>query len=136
MSETACASGRLYEGLLIEKECFMTKKICAMLLLSLAVSACESNPAETNSKATNANANAPAQASPSASQTVAPSPTAEQTPSPASQLKAGDKVKIMVKGAATEATVVSVDEKLGKATVKVQGESKERTVAITDITRQ
>ncbi|MGH9971795.1 MAG: hypothetical protein ACREBG_28925 [Pyrinomonadaceae bacterium] len=110
----------------------MTKKIFAVLLLSLAVSACESNPAETNSNANNANAKAPAQASP----TMAPSPSAEPTSPNAAQLKAGDKVKIMVNGSATEATVVSVDEKLGKVTIKVQGESKERTVAIADITRQ
>ena len=108
----------------------MTKKICAMLLLSLVLSACE-NPADTNSNASNANANAPAQASP----TTTPSPTVEPTPSPSAPLKAGDKVKIMVNGSATEATVVSVDEKLGKVTVKVQGESKERTVAIAEITR-
>ena len=115
----------------------MTKKICAMLLLALAVSACDSNPVETNSKTNNANANAPAQASPTvAPSAVAPSPTAEQTLSPAAQLKTGDTVKILVNWLATQATVVSVDEKLGKATVKVQGESKERTVAITDITRQ
>lgn len=103
----------------------MTKKICAMLLLSLAISACDSNG--TNSNANNANANVPAQASP----TAAPSP-----PAPPAPLKAGDKVKIMVNESATEATVVSVDEKLGKVTVRVQGESKERTVAIGEITRQ
>ena len=109
----------------------MTKKIFAALLLSLAVSACESNPAETNSNANKAIANAPAQASP----TIAPSPSAELTAPTTAQLKAGDKVKIMVNGSATEATVVSVDEKLGKVTVKVQGESKERTIAIADIIR-
>ncbi|HET6893417.1 MAG TPA: hypothetical protein VFH31_20125 [Pyrinomonadaceae bacterium] len=114
----------------------MTKKICAILLLSLVISACESNPAGTNSKANNANANVSAQASPTASQTPAPSPSAEQSPAPTAQLKAGDKVKIMVNGSATDATVVSVDEKLGKVTVKVQGESKERIVASADIIRQ
>lgn len=119
----------------------MTKKLCTMLLLSLAISACDSNSAGTDSN--NANALVPAQASPTASPTVAPSPaqaspspSAEQTPTTAAPLKVGDKVKIMVNGAATEATVVSVDEKLGKVTVKVQGESKERTVAIADIIRQ
>jgi sRNA-binding protein len=110
----------------------MTKKIFAVLLLSLAVSACEPNTTEPNSNANNANAKAPAQASPS----VAPSPSPEQSPLPAAQLKAGDKVKIMVNNSPTEATVVSVDEKLGKVTVKVQSESKERTVAIADIIRQ
>jgi hypothetical protein len=52
------------------------------------------------------------------------------------QLKTGDKVKISVNGAATEATVVSVDEKAGKATVKVQGETKERTVNLSEIVKQ
>jgi outer membrane lipoprotein-sorting protein len=108
----------------------MIKKIFAVLLLSLAVSACESNPAETNSSASNANAK-PAQASP----TMAPSPSAEPSPFTA-QLKAGDKVKIMVDRSPTEATVVSVDEKLNKVTVKVQSESKERTVGVADIIRQ
>ena len=115
------------------------KKICAMLLLSLAISACDSNSENTNSKTYNANANVPAQASPTASPspaqtspTVAPSPTAESNP----PLKAGDKVKILVNGSPTEASVVSVDEKLGKVTVRVQGESKDRTVAIADVTRQ
>ena len=110
----------------------MTKKILAALFLSLAVSACESNPAETNSNANKANANANPQASPS----TAPSPAAEPAASVPAPLKTGDKVKVMVKGAATEATVVSIDEKLGRATVKVQGESKERTVAIADIVKQ
>lgn len=109
----------------------MTKKIFAVLLLSLAVSACESNPAETNSNASNANAKAPAQASP----TMAPSPSPEPSPF-TTQLKAGDKVKIMVDGSPTEATVVSVDEKLNKVTVKVQSESKERTVGGADIIRK
>lgn len=110
----------------------MTKKIFAVLLLSLAVSACGPNPAETNSNSNSANTKAPAQASP----TIAPSPTVEPTASPTAPLKAGDKVKIMVNGSPTEATVVSVDEKLGQATVKVQSESKERTIAIADIIRQ
>ena len=114
----------------------MNKKICAMLLLSLAISACNSNSAGTNSNANNANANVPAQASP----TVSPSPaqasptvSPSATTAPPAPLKAGDKVRIMVNGSATEATVVSVDEKLGKVTVRVQGESKDRTVAIADI---
>ena len=118
----------------------MTKKIWTMLLLAVAVSACDSNPAETNSNARNANANAPAQVSPttaaSPAQVSSPSPTTEQAPTTAAQLKAGDKVKILVNGLATEATVVRVDEKLSKVTVRVQGESQERTVAIADVTRQ
>jgi hypothetical protein len=50
--------------------------------------------------------------------------------------KAGDKVKVTINGAAVEATVVSIDEKVLKATVKVQGETKERTVNLSDIVKQ
>jgi protein involved in polysaccharide export with SLBB domain len=110
----------------------MTKKIFAVLLLSLAVSACESNSTETGSKANNANAKITAQASP----TTTPSPSAEPSPSTRAHLKTGDKVRIMVNGSPTEATVVSVDENLGKVTVKVQSESKERTVAIAHLIDQ
>jgi hypothetical protein len=39
-------------------------------------------------------------------------------------------------GAAVEATLVSIDEKAAKATVKVQGETKERTVNLSDIVKQ
>jgi len=42
----------------------------------------------------------------------------------------------MVKGSPVDATVVSVDEKSGKVTVKVQGEKEEKTIAITDIVKQ
>jgi hypothetical protein len=42
----------------------------------------------------------------------------------------------MVKGSPVDATVVSVDEKSSKVTVKVQGEKEERTIAITDIVKQ
>lgn len=114
----------------------MNKKICAMLLLSLAISGCDSNSTGTNSNANNANANVAASptVSPSAAQaSPTASPSATVQPAPPAPLKTGDRVKIMVNGSATEATVVSVDEKLGKVTVRVQGESKDRTVAIADI---
>jgi hypothetical protein len=62
-----------------------------------------------------------------------------QTPEPIAsarpQVKAGDKVKVSNNGTTSEATVVSVDEKLGQVTVKIQGETKEKTVAIGDIIR-
>ena len=38
--------------------------------------------------------------------------------------------------AMTDATIVGVDEKVGEATVKVQGETKEKKVALADIVRQ
>lgn len=110
----------------------MTTKILAVLLLSLAVSACESSPTDNNSNANKATPSATAQVPPA----TAPSPSIEAALPATAQPKAGDKVKVMVNGAATEATVVSVDEKAGKVTIKVQGESKERTIALTDIVKQ
>ena len=45
-------------------------------------------------------------------------------------------VKITINGAATDATVVSVDEKAGKVTVKLPGQKEEKTVPIADIIKQ
>jgi sRNA-binding protein len=103
----------------------MIKKIFAVLLLSLTAAACESSPAEK----TNATPSPAVQISP----TPAPSPSLESS---ATQWKAGDKVKVTVNGSAVDATIVSIDEKAGYATVKVQGETKERTVKFTDIAKQ
>jgi hypothetical protein len=52
------------------------------------------------------------------------------------QVKAGDKVKVTINGTASEATVVSVDEKAGKVTVKVAGQKVDKTVAIADVTKE
>src|SRR5206468_8983471 len=104
----------------------MMKKIFAIALLSMGLAACE--PSTTDNS--NANSNARTTNSPVA---IAPGP-ASPTPEPA--LKAGDKVKITIGGTATEATVVSVDEKAGKATVKIQGQKEEKTVAIADIVKE
>ena|ERR1700730_14821414 len=109
----------------------MTKKIFALLLLSLTMAACDSSSTETNS-----NANKPASAIDHVSPTPAPSPSLEPSPSVQSQLKVGDKVRVAANGSFVDATVVSVDEKLGKVTVKLRGESKERTFAIGDTGRQ
>ena len=106
----------------------MIKKLFAVLLLSLAAAACESNPTETKE----ASPSPAAQVSP----TPAPSPSVESSPGAAAAWKAGDKVKVTINGSAVEATVVSIDEKAGKATVKVQGETKERTVNLSDIVKQ
>ena len=109
----------------------MIRTVLAALLLSLSVAACESSPTETST-----NANSPARAASSqASPTLAPIQSPEASSAAKAPLKAGDKVKVTTNGATAEATVVSVDEKLGQVTVKVTGESKEKTVAISDIIR-
>jgi len=102
----------------------MTKKLFVVLLLSLTIAACEPAGTDNNSNG-NANAKPPA----STPAPVSPEPSA----STKAQVKAGDKVKITINGSATDATVVSVDEKSGKVTVKVEGQREEKTVAISDV---
>ena len=109
----------------------MTRTIFAVLLLSLSIAACEPAPPEPNSNA-NSTANANGQASPAPVQ----SPVSMASPSATPQLKAGDKVKVTISGVISEATVVSMDEKTEQVTVKLQGETKEKTVAIRDIVKQ
>ena len=105
----------------------MTKKIFALVILSMSLAACEpagtenNMNANSNARPNNPTASTPGPASPEASPAVRP------------QLKAGDKVKVTINGSATDATVVSVDEKSGKATVKVAGQKEEKTVTIADI---
>jgi protein involved in polysaccharide export with SLBB domain len=105
----------------------MTTKILAVLALALFISACEPNSTETN---------------PAPSPTVQPAATPAATPSaeasPAANVafKAGDKVKVTINGSATEATIVSLDDKAGKAVVKVAGETKDRTVSLSEIVKQ
>ena len=106
----------------------MIKTILAVAILTLTIAACESNSTETPS-----NANTPEKATPA--QATTPAPSVEMSPAAAIQIKAGDKVKA-ANGSFTDAAVVSVDEKAGKATIKVQGESKERTVALSEIVKQ
>ena len=105
----------------------MTKKLFALVILSLTLAACEPASTENN---TNANSNARPN-NPTASTPAPASP--EASPSVKAQLKAGDKVKVTINGSATDATVVSVDEKSGKVTVKVEGQKEEKTVAIADV---
>ena len=105
------------------------KKILVIALLSLAISACESSPAD------NSNSNTPA-STPAAATPAPVTPTPATSPSAAAELKAGDKVKVTINGAPTEATVVSVDEKGGKATVKVQGQKEDKIVALSEIVKQ
>ena len=107
----------------------MTKKLFALVILSLSLAACE--PASTEN---NSNANSSTRPNNPPASTPAPvSP--EPSPSVKPQLKAGDKVKVTLNGSVNDATVVSVDEKSGKVTVKVEGLKEEKTGAITDVTK-
>src|ERR1043166_513861 len=108
----------------------MTIKIFAVALLALALPACESSTENAN----NSNENKPAASSPAASATPAtaasPVTNPAATPAASTQVKGGDKVKVTINGSASSATVVSVDEKAGKATVKIQGQKEDKTVAL------
>ena len=115
----------------------MTRNIFAMLLLSLTITACDSSPNNNNSNTnSNASANANSQVSPTPVAPTPVAPTSEPSVSVQPQLKAGDKVKVAINGTSTDATVVRVDEKLGKVTVKLDGQSEEKTVAIGDVTKR
>src|SRR5262245_3953931 len=106
----------------------LIKNILAVAFLALTVAACDSS-----SNDTPANANPPAKATPA--QTTPAAPSVEVSPAAPAQIKAGDKVKA-ANGSFSDATVISVDDKTGKATIKVQGESKERTIALSEIVKQ
>lgn len=112
----------------------MTMKIFAVALLALALTACESSTDNTNSS----NDNKPAATTPAATPATTASPiSSPAAASPAAtQFKAGDKVKVMLNGASTDATVVSIDEKAGKATVKIAGQKEDKTVALSAVTKQ
>jgi len=105
------------------------KKILAITLLSFALSACESSPAD------NSNSNNPA-STPAAATPAPVTTTPEASPAAKIEIKAGDKVKVTINGVATGATVVSVDEKAGKATVKIQGQKEDKIVALSEIVKQ
>ena len=110
----------------------MTRNIFAVMLLSLALTACESATPDNN-----ANANGSAKANTNGqAPTPAASPTPQPSPSVKAELKAGDKVKVVSNGSFTDATVVAVDEKAGKVTIRLEGESKDKTVAVGDVTKQ
>lgn len=115
----------------------MTRTVFAALLLSLSVAACDSTPTETNSNANTPTKVAETQVSPTPSdQPTAPIQSPASSPSAKALPKAGDKVRVATNGSFADATVVSVDEKARQVTVKMQGESKEKTVALSDVTRQ
>ena len=108
----------------------MTRKLIAMLALTFALSACESSTPENSSNANAAKPVTNTQATP------VPTTSVESSPAARTEFKAGDKVKVTANGSTVEATIVSVDEKAGKATVRIQGEKQDKTVALADITRQ
>ena len=113
----------------------MTTKLFAVVLLASALAACDPGSTSENTNNANRNIDHPAPASPNtgANEPATPAP-ATTTPSTA-QFKAGDKVKVNANGSSSDATVVSVDEKLGKVTVKLSSGA-EKTVALSDVTKQ
>jgi sRNA-binding protein len=113
----------------------MTTKLFAVVLLTLALAACDSSspPESTTNANRNAGASTTASPNPGAGEQVTPAPPAS-TPG-TSQFKAGDKVKVKSNGSSSDATVISVDEKLGKVVVKLAG-GEEKTVALSDVTKQ
>ena len=105
----------------------MATKLISILALALLLGACESAPPDATPSATPTG-------QPTATQAASPSPEATATAPVA--WKAGDKVKVTINGAAVDATIVSIDEKAAKATVKVPGETKERTVNLSELAKQ
>ncbi len=106
----------------------MTMKIIAVLALALLISACESTSPD-----------ATPTPSPTVQAVATPAATTSaevEHPAPNIAFKAGDKVKVTINGSAVEATIVSLDDKAGKALVKVAGETKERTVTLSEIVKQ
>ena len=111
----------------------MTIKILAVAFLALALTACESE------NSNNSNENKPAASTPAQSTPAQASPAASpagQAPATSTQLKAGDKVKVNVNGSTSDGTVVSVDEKAAKVTVKIPGQKEDKTVALSAVTKQ
>ena len=112
----------------------MTTKLFAVLLLTLALAACDSS--STTEPNAPANRNPAATTSPNAAEQATPAPALSTSSTPSTpQFKAGDKVRVSVNGSSSDATVVSVDEKLGKVVVKTSG-GEEKTVALGDVTKQ
>src|SRR3982751_1762530 len=100
----------------------MTMKILAVAFLALTLSACESSTENANSSNDNkpaATTPAPATPAPATPAAASPAATPALSPTAAVQLKTGDKVKVGLNGSSSDATVVSVDEKAAKVTVKI-----------------
>ena len=106
----------------------MTTIIFAVLALSLFISACESTSPEAQPT--------PSPAAQSAATPASTVSTEADHPTPSVAFKAGDKVKATINGSTVDATIVSFDDKAGKAVIKVAGETKERTVTRSEIVKQ
>lgn len=114
----------------------MTTKLFAVLLLTFALAGCDPSSTTENSSPANRNANANPSASANTTEQTTPAPASNTSGMPSSlQLKAGDKVKVKLDGSSSDATVVSVDEKLGKVVVKLTS-GEEKTVTLGDVTKQ
>ena len=113
----------------------MTTKLFAVALLALALAACDSSSTTESDSPANRNANPAASGSPNTGATEQTSPAPASSTPGTPQFKAGDKVKLKSNGSSSDATVVSVDEKLGKVVVKLSG-GEEKTVALSDVTKQ
>jgi sRNA-binding protein len=113
----------------------MTTKLFAVVLLALALAACDSSSTPESNTNANRNVDHPSTASPNtgANEQATPAPVTNTSSTP--QFKAGDKVKVKSNGSSSDATVVSVDEKLGKVTVKLSSGA-EKTVALGDVTKE
>ena len=112
----------------------MTMKILAVAFLALTLSACESSTENANSS--NENKPAATTPAPATPATASPAATPASSPAAAVKLKAGDKVKVNLNGSSSDATVVSVDEKAAKVTVKIAGQKEDKTVALSAVTKQ
>ena len=112
----------------------MTMKILAIAFLALTLSACESSTENANSS--NENKPAATTPAPATPATASPAATPASSPAAAVKLKAGDKVKVNLNGSSSDATVVSVDEKAAKVTVKIAGQKEDKTVALSAVTKR
>ena len=106
------------------------KRLFALLLLSTALSACDSSTADNAANNNSRTAGNQTAATPAAT----PATTPESTAATASQFKAGDKVKVKIEGKPADATVVSIDSKTNHATVKLAGGA-EKTVPVSDVSK-
>jgi hypothetical protein len=106
----------------------MTTKILVILTLALFISACESTSPDAQPT--------PSPAAQSAATPASTASTETDHPAPSVAFKAGDKVKATINGSTVDATIVSFDDKAGKAVIKVAGETKERTVSLSEIVKQ
>jgi len=111
----------------------MTTKLFAVVLLAIFLTACDSGSTTENNAPANRNDHPLAAASPNTGANEQASPATGTPTTP--QFKAGDKVKVKSNGSSSDATVISVDEKLGKVVVKLSG-GEEKTVALSDVTKQ